>query len=85
MWVDQAADRRAISLVFMLFSPVVVGGVRSLPLVAWGVKLGFLISLVPNFFAAYSDSYRIEPNGSRDFGCEFDQNLYARTTLLPLR
>ncbi len=40
-WVDQAADRRSISTVFMLLSPVEVDGTCSVSVVALGVKLGF--------------------------------------------
>gem|GEM_PF-2007484 len=38
MWADQAADKRAISVVLMMLSPVVVDGKRSVPAVGDGVK-----------------------------------------------
>lgn len=38
MWADQAADKRAISVVLMMLSPVVVDGKRSVPAVGEGVK-----------------------------------------------
>lgn len=37
-WADQAADRRAMSTVLMLLSPVVVDGSASLPELMQGVK-----------------------------------------------
>lgn len=38
MWADQAADKRAISVVLMMLSPVVVDGSRSVPAVGEGVN-----------------------------------------------
>lgn len=38
MWSDQLADRKAISTVFMLFSPVLIDGDVSVPAVVRDVK-----------------------------------------------
>ncbi|PXX41394.1 hypothetical protein DFR42_10745 [Undibacterium pigrum] len=38
MWADQAADKRAISVVLMMLSPVVVDGKRSVPATGEGVN-----------------------------------------------